>query len=129
SRMAQIASRSLSVAGWMGKQLSLLQADELLKLGFGQNRHAQLLGLVVLGAGVGADYNVVGLFANGAAQLAAMLLHEFAGLFAAAAFQRPGEDERFTREFLAFDFTLFGGGAPSRGMKLFDQLAIGGFAE
>src|SRR6266481_927380 len=113
----------------MAKQLSLLKADELLKLGFGQNRHAKFLGFVVFGAGVGADDDVVGFFADGAAELAAMLLDEFAGFFAAAAFEGAGEDEGFSGEFLALDFAFLGGWADSSGLQLFDQLTIGGLAE
>src|ERR1700720_3710719 len=129
SRITQIASRSLSVAGWMAKQLSLLKADELLKFGFGQNRYAEFLGLVVFGAGVGADDDIVGFFADGATELAAMLQDKFGGFFAAAVFEGPGEDEGFPGEFLAFDFTFFGGGTDSRGVKFLDQLAVGRLAE
>src|SRR5258708_31933378 len=104
SRISQIASRSLSVAGWMAKQASLLKADELLKLGFGEDGYTEFFGFVVFAARVGADYDVVGFFADGAAELAAVLLHEFAGFFAATAFAGAGEDEGFAGLFLALDF-------------------------
>src|ERR1700676_4820384 len=100
----------------MAKQPSLFEADELLKLGFSKHGDTEFLGLVVFGARVGADDDIVGLFANRSAELAAMLEDEFARFFAAAAFEGAGEDERFSGEFLAFDFALFGGGADARGV-------------
>src|ERR1700757_1599519 len=129
SRISQIASRSLSVAGWMAKQASLLLADELFKFRFGEDGYAEFLSLIVLRPRVDADYNIVSFLADGAAELATVLLDEFPGFFAAAAFERAGEHERFAREFLAFDFTFFGGGSDSRGVKLLNQLTVGRFTE
>src|SRR6267142_4949061 len=99
--MAQMASRSLSVAGKIPKQPSLFQADQFFKFGFGEDRHAQFFGLVIFGAGVGTDDDVVGFLADGAAELAAVLLDELAGFFTAAVLESAGEDERFPCEFLA----------------------------
>src|SRR5208282_3149675 len=61
-----------------------LQPEELLEFGFRQNRHSQFFRLLVFGAGVGADYDVVGFLADGAGNFAAVLEDEFAGFFAAA---------------------------------------------
>ena len=104
----------------MAKQLSLLTANEFFELGFGENGHAEFLGFVVLGAGVGADHNVVGLLADGATEFAAMLLDDFAGFLTAAALEGAGEYEGFSGEFLTFDFAFFGGRANSGGVKFLD---------
>src|SRR5258708_17428644 len=119
SRISQIVSRSLSVAGWMAKQASLLRSDEFFKFGFGEDGYTEFFGFVVFGARVRADYDVVGFFADGAAELAAMLLYEFAGFFAAAVLEGAREDEGFSGEFLALDFAFLGGLADSPGFQLF----------
>src|SRR5258708_22355848 len=123
SRISQIASRSLSVAGWMAKQASLLKSDEFFKFGFGEDGYTEFFGFVVFGARVRADDDVVGFFADGAAELVAVLLDKFAGFFAAAVFEGAGEDEGFPGEFLALDFAFLGGLADSPRLPLFYQPA------
>src|SRR5260370_736127 len=113
----------------MAKQASLLKSDEFFKFGFGEDGYTEFFGFVVFGARVRADDDVVGFFADGAAELAAVLLDKFAGFFAAAVFEGAGEDEGFPGEFLALDFAFLGGWAGSGGVQLFDQLAVGGLAE
>src|SRR6266403_2769196 len=93
SRISQIVSRSLSVAGWMAKQASLLKSDEFFKFGFGEDGYTEFFGFVVFGARVRADYDVVGFFADRAAEFAAVLLHEFACFFTATVFEGAGEGE------------------------------------
>src|SRR5258706_12171104 len=128
SRISQIVSRSLSVAGWMAKQASLLKSDEFFKFGFGEDGYTEFFGFVVFGARVRADYDVVGFFADGAAELAAVLLDKFAGFFAAAALEGAGEDEGFPGEFLALDFAFLGGLGGSPGFQPFFYLAVGGLS-
>src|SRR5258708_34248817 len=129
SRISQIASRSLSVAGWMAKQASLIKSDEFFKFGFGEDGYTEFFGFVVFGARVRADDDVVGFFADGAAELAAVLLDEFACFFTATVFEGSGKDEGFSGEFLALDFAFLGGWAGSRGVQLFGRLSGCGLPE
>src|SRR5580704_6580768 len=99
-------------------------AKQFLEFGFGEDGDAEFFGFVVFRAGVGADDDVVGFFADGAGEFAAVLLDEFAGFFAGAIGEAASEDEGFSGELLAFDFALFGGGMHAGFVKLFDELAI-----
>src|SRR5580704_7115716 len=104
-------------------------AKQFLEFGFGEDGDAEFFGFVVFRAGVGADDDVVGFFADGAGEFAAVLLDEFGGGFAGAVGEAAGEDEGFAGEFLAFDDALFGGWLDAVFVELLDDFLVGRFGE
>ena len=95
---------------------------------FGEDGDAQGFGLVVLGAGGGADDDVVGFLADRAGGLAAVLEDEAVELLARAR-EGAGEDERFPRKARAARGAAGLGEAEAVFFEALEQVAIGLFGE
>ena len=93
---------------------------------FGEDGNAEGFGFVEFGAGVGADDDVVGLFADRAGGFAAVFEDEALELFARAR-ERAGEDEGFPGEACAARGAARLGEAQTVFFETPQQVAVGFF--
>src|SRR5882762_109211 len=103
----------------------LLESEQFLELGLGQDGHSQFLRFVVLRSGIGSHDDEIGLLADRARNFSAVLLHDLARLLARTIREAAGEDETLARKLVALDLALLRGRMHTRLVQLFDELAIG----